>query len=305
MKKRQTRGFTLIELLVVIAIIAVLVALLLPAVQQAREAARRSQCQNHLKQLGLALHNYHDVHKVFPPGQINSLFVANSGGFQAADVDESLIVPTTGSLNGFQGTSWMVHILPYIDQATVYNTWNFNVNMAGNTLAVFYNPSLVVGITPPPLTELPVFYCPSRRSTMDVSGKMANMIRPDSGTTAYSQQGVFWTKGGNDYGGCGGSGLLFDESEITNLPSKVNTWHLTPAQVQNGGITITNSPAPLYRGVFYVNSSVAIRDITDGTSNVLMVGEVQRLQNPLQVTQLFCRDGWAWGGHAVHNAIGE
>src|SRR5690606_26079043 len=66
----RTRGFTLIELLVVIAIIAILIALLLPAVQQAREAARRTQCRSHLKQLGIALHNYHDVHNTFPPNLI-------------------------------------------------------------------------------------------------------------------------------------------------------------------------------------------------------------------------------------------
>lgn len=84
----RNRGFTLIELLVVIAIIAVLIALLLPAVQQAREAARRSQCKNNLKQVGLALHNYHDTHRLFPPGQMDGMgcYIRFSG----------CIVPATG-----------------------------------------------------------------------------------------------------------------------------------------------------------------------------------------------------------------
>ncbi len=110
---RTARAFTLIELLVVIAIIAILIALLLPAVQQAREAARRTQCKNHLKQIGLALHNYHDSHKVFPPGQMNGIGTdINSLGFPYA--------PQAGAR-----TCWMQQILPYIDQAPLYNSYNW------------------------------------------------------------------------------------------------------------------------------------------------------------------------------------
>ena len=100
---RRTSGFTLIELLVVIAIIAILIALLLPAVQQAREAARRTQCNNHLKQIGLALHNYHDSLLVFP-----------WGGSYGADF-------VNGSNTGASGFNWRVFILPYMDQAPLYN----------------------------------------------------------------------------------------------------------------------------------------------------------------------------------------
>ena len=94
---RRKRGFTLIELLVVIAIIAILIALLLPAVQQAREAARRSQCKNNMKQIGLALHNYHDVFTTFP----------------------------IGGLKNSRGPNWRVGLLPYMDQAPAYNQVSF------------------------------------------------------------------------------------------------------------------------------------------------------------------------------------
>jgi prepilin-type N-terminal cleavage/methylation domain-containing protein/prepilin-type processing-associated H-X9-DG protein len=104
--RRQSRGFTLIELLVVIAIIAVLIALLLPAVQAAREAARRSQCVNNLKQLGIALHNYHDVIGTFPSGHFGT---------------------------GWNDWNALVMLLPYIEQGPVYNTVNFaNTGNAAN-----------------------------------------------------------------------------------------------------------------------------------------------------------------------------
>jgi prepilin-type N-terminal cleavage/methylation domain-containing protein/prepilin-type processing-associated H-X9-DG protein len=111
---RRVRGFTLIELLVVIAIIAILIALLLPAVQQAREAARRSQCRNNLKQIGLALHNYHDVAGQFPPALINSGRWTNEDGAYA-----------DGGSGVLNTTGWAL-LLPYIDQQPMYNLYNFN-----------------------------------------------------------------------------------------------------------------------------------------------------------------------------------
>ncbi len=104
---RRRVGFTLIELLVVIAIIAVLIALLLPAVQQAREAARRTQCKNNLKQMGLALHNYHDTFTVFPFGKGPSY-------------------PSAGPTFGYARWSQNALILPYIDQTPLYNSINFS-----------------------------------------------------------------------------------------------------------------------------------------------------------------------------------
>lgn len=108
MRTSRQRGFTLIELLVVIAIIAVLVALLLPAVQQAREAARRSQCKNNLKQVGVALHNYHETANCFPIG-VNS------------------------STHGRWGVSFWVGLLPYLDQAQTFEQWDFAGQSPGYT----------------------------------------------------------------------------------------------------------------------------------------------------------------------------
>ena len=110
--KTSRRGFTLIELLVVIAIIAILIALLLPAVQQAREAARRTQCRNNLKQLGLAMHNYHDVFLTFPSG-----WIAVDAGVPSAHA-------------GTSGLGWGAMLLPQIDQANLYELFNPNVSIA-------------------------------------------------------------------------------------------------------------------------------------------------------------------------------
>ena len=129
----RRRGFTLIELLVVIAIIAILIALLLPAVQQAREAARRSQCKNNLKQFGLAMHNYHDTHGMFPPGNVPSE-TASAGG---------------GTGNPYYAYSAHAMLLPFIDQAPLYNRFDFN-----NTPLTGSNNTLR-------LSKLNAFLCPS------------------------------------------------------------------------------------------------------------------------------------------------
>src|SRR5580765_2165272 len=101
-------GFTLIELLVVIAIIAILIALLVPAVQKVRDAAARSQCGNNLKQIGIALHSYHDARKVLPPG---------------ASADKAPWKNPTTAADADWGSSWMIYLLPYIDQGPLANVW--------------------------------------------------------------------------------------------------------------------------------------------------------------------------------------
>lgn len=168
------RGFTLIELLVVIAIIAILIALLLPAVQSAREAARRSQCKNNLKQIGVALHNYLDSHKSFPP----------SGSIRAGT--------TFSGNNG----SWSIHgrLLPYLEGKNVYQQVNLTVAWDN---AINFNTGV-------PLLRIPIYFCPSDPNDIPRTNSGAPFTRPitygfNMGTwliwdpaTGQGSDGVFW-----------------------------------------------------------------------------------------------------------------
>jgi len=204
--KNCHRAFTLIELLVVIAIIAVLIALLLPAVQQAREAARRSQCKNNLKQLGLAMHNYVDVYHYFPPRQHGSATSGNTDGTEA-------LVPR---LSAF------VSILPFIDQANLYN-------QIGDVQRYVWD-----GNYAPYRTQVSLFLCPSDPLTP---------VGSSSSVTEYVPYGQL------NYGLSGG-----DSNQLS-----------------------TSYRAS--RGLFGYQTRYGVRDVTDGLSNTVMLGEFVRPQS--------------------------
>ncbi len=275
-QRRQRRGFTLIELLVVIFIIAILIAILLPAVQQAREAARRSQCINNLKQIGLALHNYANVHKTFPSGMIQGVLFTNITPATAQRQTDPLEATLANSATlGYHGTSWMLQILPQMDYKQGYRDWNFLLNVRDNGLTT----STTFTILRPAHQDIPAFYCPTRRSDMAVE-KLPNVRRLDP----------TWVKGGNDYGGCAGGNQLI----VNDITPTRAMYALLPDQIQNDLIS-QYSPSPLNRGIFTVNGKTRIADISDGTSQVVMAGEMARLNHPT-LNLLQSSDGWAWGG---------
>jgi prepilin-type processing-associated H-X9-DG protein len=155
-----------------------------------------------------------------------------------------------------------------------------NVQMNGNGANLAIDPITQIQIIlTPALTDIPEFYCPTRRGSMDRS-KYPNLllVNPD------------WTKGGNDYAGVTGSGVAFNDANR-------GTWALTPVQTINDP-TLSRLPNNIHIGIFSVNSSTRMRDIEDGHTQTLMVGEIERFNiigDPLRQSS----DGWAWGGPAT------
>src|SRR5262245_20768449 len=197
----RPRGFTLVELLVVIAIIGVLVALLLPAVQMARESARRMKCSNQLKQFGIAMHNYHDTHKAFPIGHMFR------GHFDGNPTDAQ----------GGSGFGWGSAILPFIKQNALYEQFTFSMPITTNTTAV---PNLDHA-----QTHLPIFACPSDLKPKNwTDGQVIN-----SATSSYKACGTSYD------GWAGGAvGVLPNRAQFNGMFDRDNRPNLRIAEITDG-----------------------------------------------------------------------
>ncbi len=228
-------GFTLIELLVVIAIIAVLIALLLPAVQQAREAARRSQCTNNMKQLGLALHNHEEAFRFMPPWAWN---------FNVAPAGNPL-----GAQN--QGHSLFSMITPYLDQAALQK--GIRLDRSVND-PLNWPPNW--GTNRTTNSNIPIFACPSTPSrVIDYGPYFVSLGLPNAGSCSF---------GALDYGAVRGYNAAFRTACAPSLP-------VPTSNTDDGGMfaTVGLVDAPLV----FTQGKVMFRDIRDGTSNTIMIAE--------------------------------
>ena len=204
--KRLALGFTLIELLVVIAIIAILIALLLPAVQQAREAARRTQCKNNMKQLGLALHNYHDVFGRFVFGKGGTgWYAANTGNW--------------GRLGG------LVPLLPYVDQAPLYNQITSPGTFNGTDYPAWGPEPWKTGYTPW-RTQIPALVCPSDgQPQQDWNAGRSPIAKTNygfsNGDSINASQNARNTRGMFAHSTCYGVSDAFDGSSNTILMAEI------------------------------------------------------------------------------------
>ena len=228
------RAFTLVELLVVIAIIGVLVALLLPAVQSAREAARRMSCSNNLKQLGLGMHNYHAAY--------NQLPIHGVGPTNEVDNTATFAVNKDGTDFNRMELTYLVGMLPFVEQQAVWEQVSRPlVEPDGDRWAAF-GPRPFQGDYPPWATEIPTFRCPSD---------------PGVGLPAL---------GRTNYAACTGDGFYESEHGVT-------VWNGTRWLYERDSLAMQRAQCGL-RGAFVTRKSMRFRDFTDGLSNTIAVGEI-------------------------------
>ena len=267
---RRHSAFTLIELLVVIAIIAVLIALLLPAVQQAREAARRSQCKNNLKQLGLAMHNYHDMARIFP---VNRTYRANYDQGPLADP------LTTGAAHLDYGSlGWTAMLLPFIDQGPVFKKIVYG---PGTPSAGANNCGTVSNSLNEPVRRvvIPGLLCPSN--------PQANLVTGQSGQADSWGDGI--DGGRTDY--VGNMGWMFPGHRNCAGQSNGETW-------SHSG-TLSQPPLNGNNGTFGGQGCIKIAQITDGTSGTVLIMEDHHWiskANPAVVNS----DALWFGPYAIH-----
>jgi prepilin-type N-terminal cleavage/methylation domain-containing protein len=264
--RRRKRGFTLIELLVVIAIIAILIALLLPAVQQAREAARRTQCRNNLHNLALALFNYHDVASCFPYSTLSD------ASLDAGTGSPGVMRTANPNLQGLNKRGW-VDVLPYFDQAPLYNSADHNGAFGS------YNRAGTVPMAGDPFnngnarivsTILPIMICPSDDGDPLYRG---NSVNYQISTLAF-QNGLFGAKTSYDF-------------SVRRYSNSASLW---------------SSEDRLTRRLFGVHSNSQIKDIFDGPSNVVMlVHGTLDVRNGIQNTWGYSK----WVGNGIDLATGS
>jgi prepilin-type N-terminal cleavage/methylation domain-containing protein/prepilin-type processing-associated H-X9-DG protein len=238
MQSKKSRGFTLVELLVVIAIIGILVALLLPAIQAAREAARRAQCTNHLKQLGLAIQNYMSAKKDVLPG----------GMSQQHNADPPTHSTGTGS---YQGETFFVYLMPYMEEQAVFDNWKFT-DRGKNSLTD----------TSPAARLIPTLLCPSDNPAEKVVNISASTSSGAVFGGFYSITSYAGNSGTKSYypnpTGCGPSAS--DDGMFA-------IWAVAPS---TAGICYPRpAPAPCYRHT----RGIALKTVTDGTSKTILGGE--------------------------------